>query len=267
MGLTHAATASPILVTPIATESFEYTSPTLAGQNGGTGWSGGWKSDAGLTTDSSVAMQSSSLDAPDGYFGTPSGGSAVAPDGEIMVMYRGFADPIDMDTDQDYYMSFLVRRTGTPKSASFALQSGSTTVAQFGFSTGGTMNILAPGDNAFGDSAQVGVGPVNLLVVKIAAKSGAGEDQLFMSNFRGPFDLLDSQTVPFAPPDTWEVEGSAAVVNDSITQFAVLRGDEGTFELDEIRIGTEWQNIAGIPEPASLGLLGAGLLLVTRRRR
>lgn len=267
LSLTHAGAASPILEPPIITESFEYNSPTLAGQNGGTGWSGSWKSDDNLTTDSTVAVQSSSLDAPDGYFGTPTGGSAIAEDGEIMVMYRGFENPIDMDTDQDYYMSILMRRTGTPKSTSFALQSGTTTVAQFGHSTGGTMNILSPGDNAFGDSAQVGVGPVNLLIVKIAAKSGTGEDQLFMSNFRGPFDTLGSQTVPFAPPDTWEVVGSKAVTNDLITQFAVFRGDDGTFELDEIRIGTEWQNIAGIPEPATVGLLGAGLILVTRRRR
>jgi hypothetical protein len=92
--------------------------------------------------------------------------------------------------------------------------------------------------------------------------------------FGGPATLdvyADGATIPGTAP---LVHGAVTSTSDttltSITNL-FLRGNPGEpqgIKIDEIRIGTEWADVAAVPEPASIGLLSLGAIgLLARRRR
>jgi hypothetical protein len=251
-----AAADAPAQAAPIVSEPFDYTTTTLAGQAGGTGWGATWKRNA--TTDSGAAVNAASLTPPTGNVEAPTGGSAslgVAPDAS---MYRNFSPTagLNLDADRDIYVSFLAKRTG---SLALTLGEGSTARVTFGASSGGNRYVGTIGTQVLVTDPKVAAGTVYLYVLKIAA-SASGADQLFLETY--------AADVPASEPATWSVTGNAAAASGNLTRFSVAGG--AAFDIDEIRIGADWQSVTAVPEPASAlpaALLGITACAARRRRR
>jgi hypothetical protein len=109
----------------------------------------------------------------------------------------------------------------------------------------------------------ISLGDTYFIVIK-GISSAAGNDEFFALNY-GPAD-----SVPIAEPANanWHISVSEAV-NHIYNAIRLQLGTNASGEFDEIRVGTTWESVTVIPEPASLGLLViAGLgLPVWRRRR
>lgn len=271
----------------VVSESFEYTAGAYAGQAGGTGWNGGWRSTLTGTVTAAGTIGASSLPTPAGYGeaedNVPSGGSFVGPTGGTAA-YRTFAQSgvIDLSIDKDYYISFLTRRSGTARSFSMNLYSGSsaTPVVGWGHATGGSLFSAQNGTTYNSSGAVIGNGatpaasPTYLWVVKIAAKSGTGIDQVSIEAYRGVFS---PQTVGYEEPESWDYVGTNAMPNNvsTIDKMAVFMSSGGVLEVDEIRIGDTFADVTmvvdptAVPEPATMAFaaLAGGAALMRRARR
>lgn len=253
----------------IASDSFSYnTSETLGAQSGaGNGWGGGWMDNITLTTAATEPVQANSLTTPPNYLTTATGGSAGGAANAGMVIYRALASSISLDVDQDIYFSILTRRSvGTQgRSMGIAFHEGSSAAkASFGNSTGGNAYVTSIGALQQTASSVIANNPTYLWVFKISAKA-TGNDQLFVQTYRSD---PSPHTVPNTEPATWQVEGQPAVATGSLTQLSIAMGTGAQLEIDEIRLGTTWQDVAAVPEPASVGAVGGlvGLALLRRRR-
>ena len=86
------------------------------------------------------------------------------------------------------------------------------------------------------------------------------------------FDSANGDAIPVSLPASPTAHGAyTAEINtgvDSISSFS-LRDNTGamTAALDDLRIGTSWSDVATVPEPASIGLLGIGAVGLLGRRR
>jgi hypothetical protein len=137
------------------------------------------------------------------------------------------------------------------------------------FGLGIVGNTDLPWLNANGSTSPSGptvtAGATYFMVAKIVS-SATGTDQAFLKVFGTGYNT----EVPFAEPTTWDatLTESTGAILDRIR----IRIDGGNTtaqpgEVDEIRIGQDWQSVAVVPEPAAMGLLLAmGLGLRTRRR-
>lgn len=245
---------------PLAYEGFEYATATLAGQNGGSGFAGSWKSDLALTADSSSEVQAGSLAAPSGYVAAPAGGSAkLAAQTAIFRALAGGAQ-LSLDTDDDYYLSFISERSGGIQR--FRLYDGSTLALNFQTTSAGNVSIQQMGVNTNSTGNEVVAGAPVLWVIKIAAASGAGLDQVFVQVYPS------TSAVPAQEPAAWLLSSNQVAKTGTISVVEFQSAQAGVIvQVDELRIGQSWADVAGVPEPAAAlpALALAGLL--ARRRR
>jgi hypothetical protein len=243
---------------PIVHEPFAYETATVEGQTGGTGWGATWKLNA--SADSTATVNAASLAPPTGNVEPPTGGSAALGVAPNVSMYRNFAAAagLNLDADRDIYVSFLAKRSG---SIAITLGEASTARVTFGTSSGGNRYVGTIGTQVTVTDPKVAATTVHLFVLKIAAKAGAGTDQLFLETY--------AADVPETEPTTWAVTGNAAAASGNLTRFTVA--GNAALEIDEIRIGTDWQSVTGVPVPEPATTLPAALLgiaaCVRRRRR
>ena len=135
----------------------------------------------------------------------------------------------------------------------------------------GTTRLVASGDHnnahAFVDIAQIGGAPFSLSsfdgatmfpdfrgrIEVIGALDGGGTVNAF-------FDLTDAFS-PFVLPGTFVNLDSVRVLD---TFSAAFRGNPGSFSLDNLVVNV---NETAVPEPATLVLLGSGIVAAGMRRR
>ncbi|HZZ43614.1 MAG TPA: PEP-CTERM sorting domain-containing protein [Tepidisphaeraceae bacterium] len=84
--------------------------------------------------------------------------------------------------------------------------------------------------------------------------------------------VFDGAAIPSSLPSTPTAHGAyTAEINTSVDNISsfFLRDNTGaaTTLIDDVRIGTTWSDVATVPEPASLSLLGLGALGMLSRRR
>lgn len=256
----------------VATEDFEDKSlATLEGQGGGSGFSGTW-SVGGL--DSRVTVVNSSLSYTNGAVGSSGGSQALQFQWEADetitdgIMSRALGSSLSGTV----YMSLLFR--DTVNNDAFSIGSPDDFV-QWGFDNAGGGNPNATVLRRNGElqarsntssANSVGSGDVSVLnqtrMLVFKATRGGG-------NYNSISLFVD-------PSSLTETAADATSTSDSgISSFSHFVGRSAfhelndTFLIDNIRVGTTWEDVVtAIPEPSAAALLGfAGLGLLRRRRK
>lgn len=254
-------------------EPFAYTAGgTLASQNGGTGFSGAWP--AGATTHT-LSAANTSLAYPASAPLTPQGArlefSTTAVGG--VTAARGLAAGAQMNLATNglgFYASALISIGEIGQTASVQFLNG--TNVRFSYGVNATGNFFTSVDPGSGSqvatitSSTAAPGTTYLLVAYIRTNTSAGNDEVFVSAF-APTD-----TVVFPANDNaWQAKaaGNSGLTLNTLRIAANNASTTTTLQLDEIRVGTTFEDVTGvIPEPGSALLSGLALALgVTRRKR
>lgn len=260
----------------IATEDFEDKSlATLEGQGGGSGFSGTWSVGG---TDSRVMVVNSALSYSNGAVGSSGGSQALqflweanetATDG---IMSRALNSP----ANGTVYMSLLFR--DTVNNDTFTL-GGPNDFVQWGFDNAGGGNpnatilrrngeLQARSNTSAGNSAGSGdlsiLNQTRMLVFK-ATRGGGNYNAI--SLFVDPSSL----TEPGAADATSNTDSGISSFSHFVARSAFHEQNDA-FLIDNIRIGTTWEDVVtapvvAIPEPSTSMLCGLASVILLRRRR
>ena len=109
-------------------------------------------------------------------------------------------------------------------------------------------------------SGPLTVGDTHFIVASVEIVTGAQNDVARM--------WIDPSPSPSAPAATLTDSTTGTGTDFSIASIILRQTVAPYLTLDELRVGTEWGDVAPIPEPASLAALGlGGIALLGRRRR
>lgn len=240
-------------------EGFDYgaTAAIDGTCNGGVGFSGAWSS----TTP--IDLSSSSLAYPAGGSLTSVGGAAsdLAVGG---LAYRMLANPIEFDSDQTLYTSFLFKhfeggwkglRLGVDGAYDHAdnlntgiTSSGSWLLAWRVYASVGTWGPTP--------------GTTYLVTEKLVLREGATPDDWYVKIY-SPTDTIGSE------PTTWDLHGSYGL-SGSYDRIWLDEKSDARGAFDEIRIGTTWADVTGVPEPSAIVMVLSmlcGMLIYAWRRK
>lgn len=259
----------------VAYEGFtDYTSP-LNTQGSGTssGWSGNWaagpNSGGTIQGTSDATLATGNLSAPTDYVFASGSTSGTDADGQYISDIGGGAirtlgTNIDLGADGTTYFSALWNESGSGSLGNLGfkfLTSGSFGRAAFDFTTVSSQMLLRTdntGTTAGG--AAFTAGSDYLIVGKIDA-TAAGADTISLS-------IWENGTSIGSEPVTWAVSGNVAAADQGVQLNRLyLQGSGNTDQFDEIRFGSSFADVTGVPEPSSFALLLCGSLALYLRRR
>lgn len=263
-----AGVASTSHATLLAYEGFDYsTLTTLSGQSGGTGFAENstWKSDIPLMTNSTATVSSGSLTAPPNYAGTLTGNRAsLASGGTTSQIVRALDETAQLDLGDNniLYFSFITKRDAGTQT--FRLYDESGTIPSSAYlsaqsTSGGNLSLQGFGTTTTVNSVVTG-GATLLWVIKVVARKD-DPDQYFVA-------LYDSAAeVPSMEPTSLPYASGTVSHSAIITRIAFTTGS--SLQVDEIRIGTTWNDVVPVPEPSALsaGLTALALSMGRRVRR
>ena len=244
--------ASNAQLTPIASDGFAYPSGSLAGQNGGSGWTSAWTLTYGPGGDFDVT--SSGLSYP-GL--TDSGGSIVWGSGGVTGISED-ARSLPLQNSGIVYIQFLCQfgsssGGGTPN---IRLLNGGTLTGGFGANGGtfgGSISILDANLQPNGDgssSSSASLSDLNLVIGRIDYVNNV--TMMWVNPNLATFDYLN-------PTGANAVYDGLAPSFDSIAIYS-----RSPANLDELQI------MAPVPEPTSSLLISIGVAAIvcgSRRRR
>jgi hypothetical protein len=258
-------------------DGFDYAGTTLNGQAGGFGWNGGWFA-TGAMPSINLSNDATSLTYPATFeppmSTPPSTGARVSTGGATANAgsSRLLATPLSLAVDGNVmYASALFRKNrpnGEVTTDNILLEFVDASAnRRFGLGIEGTGD--RPWLNANGSTSAantVVAGETYLIVAKIVS-SAAGTDSAFLKVYGNGY----GSQVPVAEPTTWDA--TLTETTSAILDRIRIRIDPGNSgpqpgEIDDIRIGTDWQSVVSeIPEPSGLALIGLGALCLGARRR
>lgn len=230
-----------------AYESFDYVSGALTGQTGGTGWNAGWTSSG---TGSGATVSSPGLNYTDSNSAVLDvQGSKLDLLGNGSGNFRVPTSSVDT-SGSTLYISFLAQLTTTGGYSGFSLFQGATENLFLGVPNTRTFWGI---DSKTG-TVSVSTTPVttlSLLVYRI--------------------DFGATTTVSLYVNPTLGTEPATAAVTVTRTAFTwdSIRIQSGTNvgAIDEVRIGTDFNSVAPIPEPSAILAVIGGLGILLMRRR
>lgn len=254
-------------------EPFDYPGNTgsgLDGLNGGTGWGGNaWSDTDALPT---VAATNTSLSYPANVPLAPAGGRIeVTADSANNPAARLLGTPMSLATDgQTYYSSALFRRsaaTGELASVLFDRTSDSAIRWYYGIDTNGffstAVNPSDAGQRATSTTPAL-ADTTYLLVSRIRTNTGpGGNDEVFLEIFPEGSPVTEP-----AADDEWDLRenGNSGITIERV-RLAFSNAAGQTNQFDELRVGTTFADVTGVPEPGATSLLALPALLLARRRR
>ena len=265
------AAASTAQAALIAYEPFNYTGGTaLLGQDGGTGWTGAWCNS--LTPgNASQTITSPGLDhsglAESGLKATLVGNSGGT---GATSLFRQLKFPSGFSTDTLYF-SFLAKANNDaerPWGMSLAnvsassnpldnLVGGDSGSAYFSLQESSNYNISYHG-------SLVSTSTLSLLVAKFDLSTGNATLYVFPTGTAIPSN--ESSASAYATSNIATPGNSMGTIN-GIRLYALGKSASGTYsaksaDFDELRVGTTYADVIGVPEPSALLLLavGSGLL-------
>ncbi len=266
------ATVLPTRAALMNYDPFAYSGTTLNGQNGGTGWNGGW-----FQTGSSPSDQLSDDGVSLTYPGTfesplstpPTSGSRVDTGGLNASSSRLLAQTIPLNVDGTVaYVSALIRKNaangGGVTTDNILLEFvDSSANRRWGVGIEGTGDkpwLNANGSTTPASGPAVTPGDTYFMVAKIVS-SASSVDTAYLKVFGTGY----SSQVPVAEPTTWDAtltESTGAILDRIRVRIDSGNTAAAAGEVDEIRIGDSWADVIGVPEPAS-GLLAIGAVVAT----
>ena len=232
----------------LAYDGFENLAGRIQGGRAGFGWSEGWKS-VGRRRHHRVGEI---VDAPDDtVFGVRRAGRRLLRLIEGEAIRRDLAQPLPLDPDNTYFLSFMVRRhTGDATSERSLIVSLYSTDRHrgrrarnelaFGISSegypllkvSGKPHVSAPAIDD--DSTHLFVGKVTIL--------GDGSTEMYLRVYR-PGDVA-----PMHEPRAWSVTHKAGASRFAISCVRMSVGANATFDIDELRLGKTWRAVTASPE-------------------
>ncbi len=222
---TSAAVTVPFTITQlIAYEGFNYSAGTLAGRNGGTGWTQAWDSGQNETSVSGLGYIADSAAL------TTLGGKVILKDGGSYANYRNLPATYSNGT---YWLSFIATSTNPGVAwGGLSLFNGSSEqlfIGQRYASVNWGLEKAGTGVNSAGNT-----GLKTLLVVKLVLKAG-GDDVYLWTN-----PQLDS-----VPADSSATQWLGAV-DISVNRIRLQQGlgSGKTMDVDEIRFGNTFAEVA-----------------------
>jgi PEP-CTERM putative exosortase interaction domain len=250
----------------IVSESFDYSSGTLAGANGGTGWNGAWTA---FGTGSNATVQTGSLDYTAGsddlltagnkaYVTTTSGTSGVG---------RSLATAFSDATTQTIYLSFAFNWDEGTRFFGLHLVNDSTAVVEFNKFSGQTQTSFGIQQNSGGGVTAISTDTTYFVVARIDFNA-SGNDTVRL--YVNPASL---DTEPLTASSTYSTASISFNAIRLATGFTSGSVTTAATAFDEIRIGTSYADVvpSAIPEPASaaalLGVAALGAMGAGRRRR
>ena len=278
------ATGPSAYASLLASETFEsYSTGALSGQNGGTGWTGGWTAPGSVVRADVVDTTGTPMTfTPGGALSTVNGATRAlevqlsgAPSSQFAGV-RTLATPIA----ETFYVGYLVRYqagaawAGANNTFTLHLGTNSSSTATLNFGlrgdAGGTGNnnefLLRYGTGSPVAGASTGGQVVNGTDYYLVAR---------MNYAGGLFTSANMWLNPIATDDLITPGGDASLtfttsfanpISHVFFREAVLDADD-VLRADEIRIGTTWGDVVPVPEPGSVTLLslGAAALWIFRR--
>jgi len=277
--------------TVLALDDFNYPVGEVQGQNGGTGFSSAWGTDAGVPNDGLpyTHVRASGLSYTDGVnsITLPDVGNALElnPYNRIAVppilvnsQNRGRRD-LSATADQGtLFMSFLLKQTGGNITASDSAflwlganaQPGNTVarIGLFGQTAGDDFGIQMSDGTAFQvarTGGAVAVGTENLLVVRLS--------KIGLTGPTDGYDKLELWVNPQLVPSAFVSAPVSIALSSTISSFGKIGFGSASLdsnpndivEFDRIRLGTELADVllgyTAVPEPGTYVAGGAALLL------
>jgi hypothetical protein len=232
---------------PIAYEGFDYVDATpLLGSAGGTGWAAAWDG-AALNTVLSPGFGTTAAS-------HPTTGNRLDLNGENSGNIRALTSSPDAP--------------GTTLYLSFIADVDSADYAGLSLFEGGTENLFL-GKTFGAPNWGIDIGGTG---VNVTTPTSTQSLLVFRLDFGGGTTASDTLIRFYVNPavGTEPVTADASIekANFTFDQIRVQAGlgvADGAF--DEIRIGTDYADVAVVPEPASLGLAAVGGVLLLGRRR
>lgn len=241
-----------------AKESFGYTAAQFSAENanGGNGWEGPWrgrfvKGDVIDKDPVLYTLPQLDLQGPKGYRRGQSG-SLLLPKGKKIWRLRRMANPLSLNRDGIYFVSFLVKRgkaddTKEPRfGVTFRSQDAyfqdwmgaSWTSAKKGFLVGAGQSVKFTAPLEFGRNV--------LCVARIKARSN-GPDRLDLTI------MQQDETLPSDSPAEWSA-GNIQFDSNSLFDLLIVHGmGDAAIVLDELRVGSTWQSVTSDPISADEG--------------
>ena len=251
----------------VVSEPFDYGSGTDldSSTTGGSGWSGGWYSDTGLSNSPTVfgvtdytwnlpALPSGSYQMLDKKsVDTTGSGSAYAG--------RGLSTGIDFDSDGTYYLSYTMD-TVSGIGQELDLFAGSSEILSVQYLGGGNTLRMTTTNSSNSGTKGATAGNDWFVVVKLET-SAAGDDIARLSVFEA------GDTVP-ATESGWDVSHNGGTITGTVDQIAQWKYFNTGVGIGNLRVADSYIDaVSAVPEPSAYAfVLGAGMLgLVLYRRR
>jgi len=215
---------------------FDYSQTDLSGASSANdiGFGDSWGADTSVTLDGSASLpypEEVTLSQLTGKLADTSGGANTRP--------IAASAPLDFDTDQDYYFSFLYQQNAN-RFAVLDFLAGTTQVIQVGTGSDRKIRYFFNGetDLNFGEVTEVQAS--YFYVGKIEASS-SGFDPAYLQVYKVGHDKVGGE------PATWDIHVPDATLTGVVDAVGVRAGAGGTtadWAFDEIRIGTSWDDVA-----------------------
>lgn len=250
---------------PIASESFDYNTGSIAGQNGGTGWAGAWTGNSGQAVIDTTGDELS--------FTVTDGGSILGGDRALQVTNNSntlLTRFFDADlTGDDIFISFLFRwDSGTMENNDFLglwydedSFSNGTSIPNIGLKANGG-NGSTTGDFFIRTTSSGGVFSTDLVqgetyfVVGHLYREGASANYNRYALYVNPAYGDDGTPAALFSGDSGL---------DTINLFGMrsVNFSNGlTITVDELRFGEDWASVVPIPEPGTIIAGGCLVLLL-----
>ncbi|QDT08210.1 hypothetical protein [Planctomycetes bacterium K23_9] len=224
----------------VAVENFVYPTGSVVGRSGGSGWKHGWTI-ASEKTQGAVVRSGDSLRWP--------GQSDSESDGSLIIqghsgLQRRLQDPICMDQDGVYYLSFLVRNQTAPVGTELngwvylTLRNSQekTGHISIGPKTQRGVPRVAHDGRVANATSPLQDNVVYLFVCKILARAEK-KDQVQVRIYN------DAETIDSVEPSAWNITTRSVHTDGILNELRLSAKNSRPLQLDEVRIGKTWSSV------------------------